>query len=582
VVKSRLCLEEAIVVRVFKKVTLFPRSLSSQSYFKKIKKYYCYYYHLFRHNLRTEHYKKDWRSSMVLPSPVAIVRETESNRKYIPTPSTFSRILLVLTAIVILVASTAEAKPNDNDDDKDNVVSSVILPWQRCSVFVAPTVSANGGNAMNWGVYANRDFNKGDIVDISPLTIPIPDGSESVERSVLNDYVYGYWRLFQHPQLKDKHSVSKLYSVLFGPDMVYNHHPVAPNVKIFTFGREPEADVPDAVNPQGFVANRRIRRGEELFSSYNGKEDGGTEWFGRRGIPMKTPSSSSSPLVNNAGGILDKHSEEFCSKIYSGLGLPSWRDRLLPLLPKNYDLPFSIDPKWLAPSFDAGWGDARTKVDVKKGARLEVSTALVLSHDYTKNTALMPLVYAWKDLHENHRERLEALAREGHLHLQYQGPDTSWKPMNNFTQGHQKNFEDLVLFPVAGNIGMVRRRTTTDDDSSAGTEPNCRLIVHPQMKQDETGKNNNYPDDDSMLWLEQPVGVTIELVAMEDMDASTVLVVDLMESVATTYEYELLLRELKTTGQPFAREVFRDRQEQTERKEAQPRRTTTRLSREEL
>ena len=517
---------------------------------------------------------------MVLHSPVAIARETESNRKCFPARflSCFSRILLVLTAIVILVASTTEAKTNDKDDD--DVVSSVILPWQRCSVFVAPTVAANGENAMNWGVYANRDFNKGDIVDISPLTVPIPDGSESVERSVLNDYVYGYWRLFQHPQLKDKHSVSKLYSVLFGPDMVYNHHPVAPNVDFFTFGREPEADVPDAVNPQGFVANRRIRRGEELFSSYNGKEDGGTEWFGRRGISMKTPSSSSSsPLVNNADGILDKHSEEFCSKIYSGLGLPSWRDRLLPLLPKNFDLPFSIDQKWLAPFFDAGWGDARTKVDVKKGARLEVSTALVLSHEYTKNTALMPLVYAWKDLHEDHREGLEASARKGHLHLQYQGPDTSWKPMNNFTQGHQKNFEDLVLLPFAGNIGMVRRRTTTVDDSSAGTEPNCRLIVHPRTKQDETGENNNYHDDDSMLWLEQPVGMTIELVAMEDMDAGTVLVVDLMESVATAYEYELLLRELKTTGQPFAREVFRDRQEQTERMEGQ---TTTRLSREEL
>lgn len=256
----------------------------------------------------------------------------------------------------------------------------------------------------------------------------------------------------------------------------------------------------------------------------------------------------------------------------------------MPLLPKNYDLPFSIDPKWLAPSFDAGWGDARTKVDVEKGDRLEVSTALVLSHEYTKNTALMPLVYGWKDLHEDHREGLRALARKGHLHLQYQGPDTSWKPINNFTQGHQNNFEDLVLFPVAGNIGMVRRRTTTVDDSLSGTESNCRLIVHPQTEQDGTGENNNDDDDnDSMLWLEQPVGVTIELIAMEDMDAGTVLVVDLMESVATPFEYELLLRELKTTGQSFAREVFRDRREQTERKKGQQsRRTTTRLSKEEL
>ena len=402
---------------------------------------------------------------------------------------------------------------------------------------------------MNWGVYANRDFSEGEIVDISPLTVPIPDGSESIEQSVLNDYVYGYWRIFEHPQLKGKHVVSKLYSVLFGPDMFYNHHPVAPNVAFTTFGREPEKGLPDAVNPQGFVATRRIRRGEELFSSYNGKEDGGSEWFRRRGIPMETPSPSalSSPLVSNAGGILDKHSNEFCSKIYSGLGLPSWRDRLLPLLPKHYDLPFSIDPKWLAPSFDAGWGDARTKVDVQTGDRLEVSTALVLSREFTKDTALTPLVYAWKDLHQDHREGLRDLGRSGHLHLQYQGPDTSWKPMNNFTMSNPNKWEDLALFPVAGNIGMVRRRTM------AG-EANCRLVFHPNR--DETGEDVD--SSDWMVWLEQPVGVTIELIATEDIAAGTVLVVDLMESVATPYEYKLLLQELKSTGQPFAQEVFRD------------------------
>merc|ERR1719343_72357 len=131
---------------------------------------------------------------------------------------------------------------------------------------------------------------------------------------------------------------------------------------------------------------------------------------------METPPPlASSPLVNNAAGILDKHASDFCSKIYAGLGQPSWRDRLLPLLPKDYDLPFSIDLKWLAPSFDAGLGDARTKVDVQRGERLEISTALVLSKNFTKGTALMPLVYSWMDLHEEHRKSLRELS-EDHLH----------------------------------------------------------------------------------------------------------------------------------------------------------------------
>lgn len=458
-------------------------------------------------------------------------------------------VVVVSLALIISVVS----KTNDEE---------LLLPWQQCSVFVAPTIAMGDGNSMNWGVYANRDFAEGEIVDISPLTVPIPDGSRSVEQSVLNDYVYGYWRIFDHPHYKGKHSIEKLYSVLFGPDMFYNHHPVAPNVQFSTFGREPEAGIPDAVNPQGFVANRKIRRGEELFSSYNGKEDGGAEWFGRRGISMETPSFADSPLVNNPDGILDKHANEFCSKIYSGVGLPSWRDRLLPLLPKHYDLPFFIDSKWLAPSFDAGWGDARTKVDVKRGERLEVSTALVLSREFSKDSALMPLVYAWKDLHDDHREELRELVRMGRLHLQYQGPDTAWKPINSFSENHANSFEDLVLFPVAGNIGMVRRQ-------NAGAKPNCRLIVHSPTKR----------DDSSMSLLEQPVGVTIELVATEDMTAGTILIVDLAESVASTYEYKLLFRELKLTGQPFAKEVFQDlryRQSQSDGV------TTTRSNGEEL
>ncbi len=460
--------------------------------------------------------------------------------------------------IIVSIASEArEEQTKTNDKD-------FLLPWQRCSVFMAPTIATGDASPMNWGVYANRDFSEGEIVDISPLTVPIPDGSKSIEQSVLNDYVYGYWRISEHPQHKGKHSIEKLYSVLFGPDMFYNHHPVAPNVQFSTFGREPEAGIPDAVNPQGFVANRKIRRGEELFSSYNGKEDGGAEWFGRRGISMETPSFGDSPLVHNRDGILDKHANEFCSKLYSGVGLPSWRDRLLPLLPKHYNLPFFIDSKWLAPSFDAGWGDARTKVDVKKGERLEISTALVLSREFTRNSALMPLVYAWKDLHEGHREALQELSRMDHLHLQYQGPDTAWKPMNNFTRKLPNTLEDLVLFPVAGNIGMVRRL-----NPHAGVKTNCRLIVHSPARRRE----------DLMSLLQQPVGVTIEMVATQDMSAGTVLIVDLMESVASIYEYKLLLREFKLTGQPFSRDFFRDLRHGRPQSEQA---ATTRSSSEEL
>mmetsp|Transcript_13499 Transcript_13499/g.27159 ORF Transcript_13499/g.27159 Transcript_13499/m.27159 type:complete len:501 (+) Transcript_13499:94-1596(+) len=468
----------------------------------------------------------------------------------------FFLFLIAAGARVFGVSATATVNRdgNGNADDAGPNNLPLIPPWQQCSVFIAPTTRMN----LNWGVFANRNFSLGEIVDISPLTVPIPDGTNAIERSVLNDYVYGYMRIIQkEPQQHQRQRqrqrpfIQKLYSVLFGPDMFYNHHPVQPNIEFTTFGREPSKDLPGAVNPQGFVAKRNIQRGEELFTSYNGKDDGGKDWFQRRGILMETP-----PLLpalsmddKDDGNIFDRHSKEFCSKIYSGLGLPSWKDRLLPLLPKEYKLPFYTDLKWLAPS-DAGLGDAKTKIGVRKGDRLEVSTALVLSHEFTKNTALMPLVYAWNDLHEDHQQALRRLhaSQNDNLHLQYQGPDTSWTPINNFTNDNNNhNFKDLVLFPVAGNIGMVRRRTSTFD-------ANCRLIVYPRSNNDGIEH-----DGASIGLLQQPVGVTIELIATKDMDESTTLVLDLVESVATPTEYKLLFSELKLTGQPFAREFFRDR-----------------------
>mmetsp|Transcript_24583 Transcript_24583/g.67849 ORF Transcript_24583/g.67849 Transcript_24583/m.67849 type:complete len:520 (+) Transcript_24583:221-1780(+) len=435
-----------------------------------------------------------------------------------------------------------------------------LFPWQNCSVVLAPT-----GTNRNWGIFANRDFVRGEIVDISPLTVPIPDGEESVERSILNDYVYGYMRIHvpssRGQQQQQRHRpttpiLEKLYGVLLGPDMFYNHHPVAPSVEFMTFGREPSRDLPDALNPQGFVAKRNIRAGEELFASYKGRDDGEADWFRTRGEAMQVPAQN--PLSAS-----DRRA--YCSNIYAGIGLPSWRDRLLPLLPRDRSrLPFSTDGtgKHLAP-FDAGWGDAKTRVDVQKGERLEISTALVGSRATTRNSALMPLVYAWADLKEDHKEALKrweaSSSSGGLLHLQYQGPDTDWKPVRHMVS----DWDDLVLFPVAGSIGMVRRRRSNSD-------ANCKLVVHPPEFLEGQ--------------LHRPVGVTVELIATRDLGALTTLVVDLDETVATPTEYQLLFRELKRTGQPFAREVFADRRRRREQQQQNNAGLSTRvtLPREEL
>mmetsp|Transcript_14262 Transcript_14262/g.16297 ORF Transcript_14262/g.16297 Transcript_14262/m.16297 type:complete len:478 (+) Transcript_14262:133-1566(+) len=433
------------------------------------------------------------------------------------------QLLVILIILLLVVERICIASGSDMKNMGDNDISH----WQRCSVFIAPSLPTHSNPYtdvnfdFNWGVYANREFSKGEIVDISPLTVPIPDRSETIEHSILNDYVYGYWRVIKpkHPtNANAKPTIEKLYSVLFGPDMFYNHHPIEPNIEFTTFGREPDATsgVPYAINPQGFVAKRNIKRGEQLFTSYNGKEDGGTQWFQRRGITMITPPSSSPLSSTTKIEKFDLYSDQYCSKIYSGVGIPSWKDRLLPILPTNYDLPFNTDThlKWLAPTFDAGLWDAKTKIDVQKDE----------------------------------------------LRLQYQRPDTNWMPMNNITTTITatrtiSNFEDLALFPVAGNIGMIRRRTPTSSDAA---KANCRLIVH------DNNNNNNNP---STSPLKHPVGVTIELIAMEDLIAGTNLIVDVIESVATPFEYSQLYRELKLTGQPYNKQIFQHRKQERQRQQ---------------
>jgi len=236
------------------------------------------------------------------------------------------QLLVILIILLLVVERICIASGSDMKNMGDNDISH----WQRCSVFIAPSLPTHSNPYtdvnfdFNWGVYANREFSKGEIVDISPLTVPIPDRSETIEHSILNDYVYGYWRVIKpkHPtNANAKPTIEKLYSVLFGPDMFYNHHPIEPNIEFTTFGREPDATsgVPYAINPQGFVAKRNIKRGEQLFTSYNGKEDGGTQWFQRRGITMITPPSSSPLSSTTKIEKFDLYSDQYCSKMFEDI-----------------------------------------------------------------------------------------------------------------------------------------------------------------------------------------------------------------------------------------------------------------------
>lgn len=82
-----------------------------------------------------------------------------------------------------------------------------------------------------------------------------------------------------------------------------------------------------------------------------------------------------------------------------------------------------IDRSRLAP-FDAGLSDARAKVDVKQGDRLETSLGLILSRNAIRNTALGPIAFYWENLKIDHHQYLINLRDDEKLILQYQGTDT--------------------------------------------------------------------------------------------------------------------------------------------------------------
>lgn len=404
---------------------------------------------------------------------------------------------------------------------------------------MAPSADAVG---MGWGVFAGRAFQEGEVVEMAPGMIPLDQDSPSILDSALEDYVYGYYRLIggipkpgqQHPP-----SIQYMQAVMLGMGMIYNHHPESPNLEYTTFGREPAPDVPSAANAIGFKALRDIAAGEELFSTY-GKEDGGVDWFQRRNLQMQNPANnverSRIPLED-----LPEWKSQYCSKIVAGLGQPTWKNRVLPILPPPQYVPFWMDPQWLAP-WDAEMGAAVAKVAVTQGERLELGTGMILSQKHhVRGTALAAVALAWQDLDPNHHQTaLQELRQRGQLKLQYNEwtSESSWRRTDGFS-----SWDDVAILPIGGSIGLVsrhgRRRQGREEEEEidAGDEEdvtmtNCRLVIPT------TSGGPQEPGS---------VVVPLELIATQDIAAGELLRLDLPPS-GTPQEVALLQKELRLMG----------------------------------
>lgn len=381
--------------------------------------------------------------------------------------------------------------------------------WQTCSTFLSPSMEG-------WAVYAGRAFKAEELVEVTPFFIPLE--THETKYSVLDNYVFGFERT---SRIEDDITLNV---VLLGNGGFYNHDE-NPNLKHVQVIESEGGDIPHLV---GFRATRDIAAGEQLYVSYGYTQ----EWFEKRGLEATSQTDRSVDPQ-----ILPFYMSSYCSKIYGGIGAPTWRDSILPLLSSIHEsgdgVTISHPTSWLdmtrlAP-FDAGLSDARAKVSIKKGSHIEKSLGLVLSRNMVRGTALGPIAFYWENLKIDLHQSLINLRDDKKLIMQYQGPDTDWQSVDRFM-----GYSEMTILPVSGNIGLVRR---VGGRGEQGEEYNCRLLIHSNK---DHGTN---------------VGVTLELIATRDIASGEVLKLNIAPSEFQE-EYQLLHDEMEESGQPHHPGIF--------------------------
>ena len=375
--------------------------------------------------------------------------------------------------------------------------------WQQCSTFLAPSTTG-------WGVFAARGFAPDEIVEVSSLVLPLATNASIVKNTVLDDYVYGFTREIDGEPFE-------LLGAMLGTTMFFNHHS-EPNVEFASFSREPDPDAPGATIALGFKAKGPIQEGEELFSTY-----GGPTWFLERGLDLLVPPKSQTQIPQT---LLRNRIRDYCSHISAGIGRPAWEDSVLAVIPEG--LSFWIDKNRFAPK-NAPFGNAFAKRAISNGDRIEIALALVMSRSIVHGSILSPVVFRWEDSRPENQYALEKLRENHQLFVQFQDKEhTYWERLDGF-----QSFEDTVLFPAAGNIGMVRRVGLGNSARS-----NCRLIIHSE------GNAGS-------------IAVTIELIATKDIEQGEILRLD-MQPAGTAKELDMLKKELVITGQLGSIEFGKD------------------------
>ena len=410
-------------------------------------------------------------------------------------------LLLFRCGVVAAISSASSSSSSDDNKDHNNEDHST---WNQCHLFIAPS-------SMGWGVFAGRAFRKGEMVEFSPLILAFDRNAPLVQNTVIDDYIYGYFRI--DPRTN---TVGTLSTVLLGNGMYFNHH-VEPNVKYMMLSKEPDAHFPQGSNVVGYIARRDIEAGEELYSTY-GEDDGGERWFRDRKIDLMIQPTNVSRI---SADELPSKMNDYCTGIYAGIGLERYATGVKPILPRPEEINFEIDLSERLYELDSGVGNARAKMDISVGTRIEIGPGMLLDSRAVAGTVIAPLTFPWQILSKSQQDAIRELQKEeNNIMVQYQGADTGYERIERF-----ESFELTTVFPSGGSIGMVRRLINREDS-------NCELIIHPKSQ-------------------EGAVGLTLELVAMKDIQLGEVLKMHMAPTTREVGDWTTFLREMKLTGQNY-------------------------------
>lgn len=139
-------------------------------------------------------------------------------------------------------------------------------------------VSVRPSPGRGRGVFAERDFGEGELIERCPTLVFLPPSRDKFGSTILNSYHFNW--------IPDSGEVA----LPLGYGCLYNH------------SWTPNADWVNRIdeNFMDFVAQRPIKAGEEIFTNYRYANDGVPAWY-QEGRPAETESGPLTQSPEDAG-----------------------------------------------------------------------------------------------------------------------------------------------------------------------------------------------------------------------------------------------------------------------------------------